>query len=158
MAKLKKYASPEEAYKYCYLKGLSFPDNWYITNNFSWNEAFKNERKSDGKPILEIFQNVFLTAIQLQSARTKIGKPFNIHCWVRQIPHNIRAGSTAVFSPHINGRAVDFSVTNVKPEQVREQLLKLNLPIRIEAGTPTWVHVDIGNSYTENFKWGLFYP
>lgn len=154
----KKYISPEEAYKHCYSKGFPFPEDWYVTDNFSWNEVFKNERKSDGRPTFEVFENAFALAIQLQSARTKIGKPFLIHCWVRQIPHNIRAGSTAVFSPHINGRAVDFSITTLRPDQVREQLLHYKLPIRIEADTKSWVHVDIGNSYTENYKWGLFKP
>lgn len=158
MSKTIKFVSAEEAYKHCYTHGPHFPENWHITLNFSWNEVFKNERKTDGRPTLEVFENAYALAVQLQKARTKLGRPFLVHCWVRQIPHNIRVGSTAMFSPHINGRAVDFSITTLKPEQVREQLLKLKLPIRIEAGTKTWVHVDIGNSYVDNYKWGLFYP
>lgn len=153
----KMFVAPLAAYKYCYAYGPKFPDNWYITNNFSWNEAFKNELKTDGYPLLEVFENVFNMAVILQKARTRIRKPFNIHCWVRQIPHNKRAKSTALLSPHINGRAVDFDITGLSCEQGREKLLGLKLPIRIEAGTPTWIHVDIGNSYIKTDPvWGLF--
>lgn len=155
---MKQFISADEAYNYCYDHGPLFPDNWYVTNNFSWNEVFKNEIKADGIPILEVFQNASKTARVLQLARTKIGRPFNIHCWVRQIPHNKRAGSTAKRSPHINGCAVDFSVTGLSPEQVRARLLKLDLPLRIEDGTPTWVHVDTGNEYIGAFTYGLFKP
>lgn len=150
--------TPLEAYLYCYDHGVSFPSDWYVTKNFKWNEVFANERVSDGYPILEVFNNAAKTARVLQTAREKIGKPFNIHCWVRQIPHNKRAGSTAKQSVHINGCAVDFDVTGMTPAQVRSKLLTLDLPLRIEANTPTWVHVDTGNAYINSFKYGIFYP
>ena len=152
------YMSPLDVYEYCYDHGVAkIPGNWMITANFKWREAFVNEQTTDGYPPLEIFENVFETAKTLQAARAKIGRPFNIHCWVRQIPHNKRAGSTARRSPHIHGRAVDFDVTGLTPAQTRQKLLALKLPIRIEANTKTWVHIDIGNSYTKDYKWGIFY-
>lgn len=152
------YMSPLDVYEYCYDHGVAkIPGNWMITANFKWREAFVNEQTTDGYPPLEIFENVFETAKTLQAARAKIGRPFNIHCWVRQIPHNKRAGSTARRSPHINGRAVDFDVTGLTPAQTRQKLLALKLPIRIEANTKTWVHIDIGNSYIKDYKWGIFY-
>ena len=153
---MKQFISPETAYTYCYDHGPLFPDNWYVTDNFSWNEVFKNEIKADGYPILEVFQNAASLAKVLQIARIKIGKPFNVHCWVRQIPHNKRAKSTARLSAHINGRAVDFDITGLTSAQARTKLLALNLPIRIEDGTIGWVHVDTGNSYIKNYRWGLF--
>lgn len=153
----KKIVSALDAYEYCYDHGPSFPADWYITENFKWKEVFVNERVSDGYPMLEVFNNAAKTARVLQQARTKIGKAFNIHCWVRQIPHNKRAGSTAKRSAHINGCAVDFDVTGMAPAQVRAKLLTLDLPLRIEANTPTWVHVDTGNTYTGDFKYGVFY-
>lgn len=153
----KKIVSALDAYLYCYDNGVVFPSNWYVTENFKWNEVFVNEKKSDGYPILEVFNNAAKLARVLQEARTKIGKPFNIHCWVRQIPHNKRAGSTAERSAHINGCAVDFDVTGMTPAGVRAKLLTLDLPLRIEANTPTWIHVDTGNTYTNDFKYGIFY-
>lgn len=155
---MKQFVSAVDAYLYCYDNGPLFPENWYVTNNFSWNEVFKNEIKADGYPILEVFKNAEKTARVLQMARTKIGRAFNIHCWVRQIPHNKRAGSTAKRSPHINGCAVDFDITGLSPEQGRARILALDLPLRIEDGTPTWIHVDTGNEYIGAFKYGLFKP
>lgn len=146
------------AYLYCYDHGLSFPKEWMITNNFSWREAFTNEILTDGVPILEVFQNIEAAAKVFQQARTKLGKPFIIHCWTRQIPHNKRAKSTAKRSPHINGRAIDFHVNGMSDKTVRDKLLSYKLPIRIEDGTNGWVHIDIGNSYTNDFRWRLFKP
>lgn len=153
----KQIVSPLNAYLHAYTSYPEFPDNWYVTENFKWKEVFVNEVKSDGVPMLEVFNNAYELAKVLQQARTKIGKAFNVHCWVRQIPHNTRAGSTAKRSAHINGRAVDFDVTGMTPAAVRAKLLTLNLPIRIEANTATWIHIDIGNSYTNDYKYGIFY-
>lgn len=153
-----KIVTPLEAYEYCYDNGPLFPNEWHVTKNFTWNEVFTNEIKADGYPMLEVFNNAYKLARVLQEARDKIGKAFNIHCWVRQIPHNKRAGSTAKRSAHINGCAVDFDVTGLTPAQVRAKLLELDLPLRIEANTPTWVHVDTGNTYTNDFKYGIFQP
>ena len=146
----------KEAYEYCYQNGPIFPSDWSITQNFTWNEAFKNETKSDGIPIYEVFQNIEKLARVLQYARSKIGKAFIIHCWYRSIPHNIRAGSTALYSPHLNGSAVDFHIRGESPEHSRAVLLTLDLPLRIEDETKTWVHVDTGNTYTGNYRYGLF--
>ena len=151
--------SAVDAYLYAYDKGVgNFPAQYKITENFSWREAFTNEMNTDGYPILEVFENIVKTARVLQEARKKIGKPFVIHCWLRQIPHNKRAKSTAKRSMHLNGCAVDFHIEGMSCAQGREALLKLDLPLRIEAGTPTWIHVDTGNTYTKNFKYGLFQP
>ena len=95
-------------------------------------------------------------ATQLQKIRDNIGLPIIIHCWVRQVPHNKRAGSTAKYSPHINGRAVDFHIQGMSETAVRTKLLSLNLPIRIEANTKGWIHIDISN-YISPFKSGLFH-
>ena len=144
------------AYFYAYDNGLTFPKDWKITNNFTWNEAFINERTTDGIPILEVFQNIAETAVQMQKIRAKIGKPIIVHCWVRQIPHNKRAGSTAKRSPHINGRAVDFHINGMTDEEVRKRILNIGLPVRIEDNTSGWVHIYICNPYIKDFKWGLF--
>lgn len=144
------------AYLYAYDNGLAFPKDWKITNNFTWNEVFTNETSKDGYPILEVFQNAVELSIQLQKIRAKIGKPIIVHCWVRQIPHNKRAGSTAKRSPHINGRAVDFHIEGMTDKEVRNRILSIGMPVRIEDNTSGWVHIDTGNPYINDFKWGLF--
>lgn len=147
------------AYLYAYDNGVaSFPEDWKITNNFTWQEAFTNETRIDGYPPLEIFINVVETAKVAQRIRVKLKRPMIIHCWVRQIPHNKRAGSSAKRSPHINGRAIDFHINGLADSEVRKKILELNLPVRVEDGTTGWVHIDIGNSYTEDYNWGLFKP
>lgn len=148
--------SPKEAYEYAYNNGLVFPADWQVTKNFTWNEVFKNETKADGLPIFEVFQNAFRLAQHLQKIRERLGKPVNVHCWVRQIPHNKRAKSTAKYSGHINGCACDFDVAGVSDSGARTIILGMGLPIRVEANTVGWVHVDI-NSYVYPFKAGLFY-
>ncbi len=154
----KLFVSAREAYLHAYEHFPVFPANWFITENFTWNEAFANEQAEDGTPILEVFENVVYTAHQLQAIRNFVKKPINIHCWVRQIRHNKRAGSTAELSPHINGRAVDFDITGYSTDKTIATASNLRLPIRVEAGTKGYCHIDTGNSYINNYKWGIFYP
>lgn len=148
--------SPLQAYIHAYKNFPEFPDDWMITQNFSWKEAFTNERREDGVPILEIFKNVAKTAEMMQIIRGRLGKPIIVHCWVRQIPHNIRAGSTAARSPHINGRAVDFHVNGMSDKVLQKKIYNMNLRVRIEKDTIGWTHIDIGNSYTNAMAWGYF--
>jgi uncharacterized protein YcbK (DUF882 family) len=151
------FADAETAYLYAYEHGVaSFPSDYKITENFTWKEAFVNEKDTDGRPTLDVFQNVMSTAIVLQKVRTKIGKPITVTSWVRQIPHNRRAGSTAKKSAHINGRAVDFHIYGMADKDVRTKILAMNLSCRLEDNTTGWVHLDIGNSFTNDYKWGLF--
>ncbi len=145
-----------DAYNYAYDHFPTFPPSWKISDNFTWNEVFTNECISDGMPMLEVYENAVQLAKQLQIVRTKIGKPIIPHCWVRQIKHNKRAGSIAKRSPHINGRAIDFHINGMAESDIRKKILEMKLPLRIEADTKGWVHIDIGNSYTNNYNWGVF--
>lgn len=110
-----------DAYNYAYDHFPTFPPSWKISENFTWNEVFTNECISDGMPMLEVYENAAQLAKQLQIIRTKLGKPIHVHCWVRQIKHNKRAGSTAKRSPHINGRAVDFHINGMAESDVRKK-------------------------------------
>ena len=150
-----KIVNAKAAYLYSYDNGCLFPDDWYITNNFKWNDVFKNECRSDGSPILEVFNNAIKISHFIQEIRERIGKPINIHCWVRSIPHNKRAGSKATLSPHINGCAIDFDVTGITIGQARALISAMKLPIRIEDATPDWVHIDV-SSYVSPFAPGVF--
>ena len=145
---------PKEAYLYAYNNGLKFPKDWYITNNFTWNEVFENEQATDGFPILEVFENAYKIAQMIQLLRDELEVPILVHCWVRQIPHNKRVKG-AKLSAHINGLAIDFHAVGLTCEQVRKYIKAMRLPVRVEAGTSTWVHIDLSN-YVENFRVGEF--
>ena len=58
----KLFVSAREAYLHAYENFPVFPANWFITENFTWNEAFANEKATDGTPMLEVFENVVHTA------------------------------------------------------------------------------------------------
>lgn len=146
-----------DVYYFVYDNGIEkIPADWQVTKNFTWQEVFTNEVNRDGYPLLEVFRNAAKTARVLQKVRDALKRPIVVHCWVRQIPHNKRVGSTAKRSAHLNGCAVDFHVQGMGMEAARKAILKLDLPLRVEAGTPTWVHVDTGNEYIGAFKYGLF--
>lgn len=145
---------PKEAYLYAYNNGLNFPKDWNITKNFTWNEVFENELKTDGIPILEVFENALKIGQMIQLLRDELDVPILVHCWVRQIPHNKRVKG-AKLSAHINGLAIDFHVVGVTCEQARKYIKAMRLPVRVEAETDTWVHIDLSN-YVENFKIGEF--
>lgn len=147
--------SPKQAYLYAYDNGVVFPSDWHITENFTWNEVFKNEVLSDGIPMFEVFDNAKKIADIIQELRDEIKLPIIIHCWVRQPKHNkrVRGGK---LSAHLNGLAIDFHVNNLTCEQVRAVIKSMKLPVRIEADTVGWVHIDL-SSYVENFKEGMFF-
>lgn len=147
--------SPKQAYLYAYDNGVVFPSDWYITENFTWNEVFKNEKLSDGIPILEVFENALKLAVYLQEIREEIKLPINVHCWVRQPKHNKRVAG-AKLSAHLNGLAIDFDVKNMTSEQTRAYIKAMRLPVRVEAETDGWVHIDL-SSYIKDFRTGLFF-
>ena len=146
---------PKQAYLYAYSNGVKFPNDWYITENFKWNEVFKNEKLSDGVPILEVFENALRIGELIQLLRDELKQPINVHCWVRQPKHNKRVAG-AKLSAHLNGLAIDFDVKNMTSEQTRAYIKAMRLPVRVEAETDGWVHIDL-SSYVVNFKTGLFF-
>lgn len=147
--------NPKQAYLYAYDNGVKFPKDWYVTENFTWNEVFKNEVLSDGIPIFEVFDNAKKIADIIQELRDEIKQPIIIHCWVRQPKHNKRVKGSKL-SAHLNGLAIDFHVNNLSCEQVRAIIKSMRLPVRVEANTDTWVHIDL-SSYVENFREGMFF-
>lgn len=149
--------TPQEAYEWAYDKGLTFPKHWYITPNFKWNEVFTNETDADGIPIYEVFENALEIGGYAQRLRYALEKPIHVHCWVRQIAHNKRVGSTAKYSAHINGAAIDFHVDGLSESQIRDTILAERIPVRIEADTVGWVHID-RQKYIKPFTPGIFKP
>ncbi len=161
-----KLINVDKAFAYAKLNYPLFPSDWYITDNFLWNEVFVNEKREYGVPSLETFYNINNSAKEFQKVRNYLKKVMNIHCWLRSKGHNkdlIRQGyKPALHSSHLYGMAIDFDVLGMTPSMVRAKLVegvqKGILRIRIEANTPTWCHTDCGNKYSGNYKWGLFYP
>ena len=146
---------PKEAYLYAYNNGVKFPKDWYITENFTWNEVFTNENLCDGIPLLEVFENAKKMADIMQLLREEINLPIIVHCWVRQPAHNKRVKG-AKLSAHLNGLAVDFHAVGITCEQVRKYIKAMRLPVRVEANTDNWVHIDL-SSYVKEFRIGLFF-
>lgn len=95
--------------------------------------------------------------------RQAINKPMYINNW--QIGGNLKerglrcnlcnivdaktASRIPYISPHIQGKAVDFNVSGMTPDQVQKWLMNnkhlLTHPIRLELNTPTWTHIDVRN-------------
>ena len=166
--------SPLDVYYYCYEKGntTSIPSDWYITKNFSWKEAFVNELCTDGVPFYDVFQRIEKSAQEFQKVRDDLGKAMNIHCWYRSVEHNVRAYIQSGYSKtqartktrlgvHLYACAIDFHVTGMSDEAVRNQLVQGikqgKYKVRIEDGTIGWVHIDTGCPFiTGGYNWGLF--
>lgn len=164
-----------DVYYYCYEKGnvTSIPKEWYITENFTWNEAFINELSTDGVPFYDTFQRIYTACKEFQKVRNYLGKSMNVHCFYRSIEHNVRAYIQSGYnkdvartktrlSSHIYGNSLDFHVTGMSDENVRNKLLQGikegKFKVRIEANTVGWVHIDTGNPYVAGgYNYGLFY-
>ena len=152
----------KKAFEYAKLNYPEFPSDWCITPHFTWNEAFKNETKEYGLPAIEIFRQLTLVFAKLEDIRVKLNKPINVHCAFRSRKHNEvlkkQGYNPAMHSSHLYGMAIDFDVQGMTMGAVRGFILKEGLKVRIEANTPNWTHIDIGNPYTNNYKWGVFQP
>lgn len=148
-----------EVYNYCYDMGTVtlIPADWMITENFSWEEAFRNELRGDGVPFYDVFLNISRAAERFQRARNHLGKPMVVHSWYRSVNHNKRVGSVATLSCHLQGTALDFHVDGVSDEAVRQSLLNSDISLRIEKDTTGWVHIDTGCPYIQGgYSFGLF--
>lgn len=170
----KTFKTALDVYYFCYEKGnvTSIPASWYITENFTWVEAFKNEISTDGVPFYDTFLRIYNSCLEFQKVRNYLNKPMNVHCFYRGIEHNVRAYIQSGFSksiartktrlsPHIYGIALDFHVNGMSDESVRQKLIQGikegKFKIRIEGGTTGWVHIDTGNPFiSTGFKYGIF--
>jgi uncharacterized protein YcbK (DUF882 family) len=158
--------TPEQAYEYAKTHYPLFPNDWFVSPHFKWNDVFKNETKQDGLPELKIFQVALKASIEFEKIRVLLGKGMNVHCWYRSMAHNLRLKAQglkpAMHSAHLYGMALDYDVTGMTPSQVRALLtlwLKQGkIKVRVEANTDGWVHCDIGSVYLNNYTWGVFNP
>lgn len=161
-----KIISPEKACEYAKVNFPIFPDDWYISPHFKWNEVFVNEIRAYGVPPLEIFKNAVKASVEFEKVRVFLGKAMNIHCWYRSSLHNLslvkQGYKPAMHSSHLYALAIDYHVIGMTPFQVRAKLVEgikiEKFKIRIESNTLSWIHNDIGNPYIGDYRWGVFNP
>lgn len=159
-----KLISAQVAFLYAKQHYPVFPSDWFISPHFRWNDVFVYESKEDGIPPFQIFENAVKMANEEEKARVEIGKPFNVHCWYRSPKHKLRmiaqGYKPATHSAHDYAMAIDFDVIGMTPAAVRAKEVQLikqgKLKVRIEANTLDWIHNDIGNVFTKDYKWGVF--
>ena len=104
----------------------------------------------------------------VQYIRTKTGEPITINDWVHggrfknRGLRNFTSSTGAKYSQHKFGKALDFVVSGMSADEVREKILgewkddlmELGLTA-IEAGV-SWVHIDIRNTGKDDIM--VFYP
>ena len=101
--------------------------------------------------------NIARTAQVMDQVRELLGRPMNIHCWIRPTQANcpgsshdgdnytVAAGSTAPHSAHIIGLAVDFDCGE-DCDTTRQTLMPVleSMGLRMENRPQSnWVHLDI---------------
>lgn len=118
-------------------------------SNFRWREAlYLPSWKIYCYPTeLEAQKIISFTSRVVQPLRNRIGKPFNIHCWLRpEIYNAFIKGSKE--SWHKTGGAIDFNVVTMSCDEVRDFLRPrlAEYGIRMEESgderDDAWVHVD----------------
>jgi Peptidase M15 len=95
------------------------------------------------------FQNIIRTAQKLDIIRNRFQKPIQITSWLRPANYNQWPQpygiSGSKMSSHIDGLAVDFIVSTVGSDKVREDLRPEleRLGIRMESLDTAHVHIDL---------------
>lgn len=156
--------TPRKAKIYADHNFPSFPADWNISKHFTWNEVFINEKSAFGVPDIHIFENALKASIQFEKVRDLLNKPMVIHCWYRSYLHNQELKkqglNPAMHSSHLYGMAIDYHVDGLAIDKIKsiiENNIPKNLQIRLEKNTTTWVHNDIGNPYSNDYDWRVFY-
>lgn len=117
--------------------------------NFTWGEATKNATRIP--PTVEIVDNIIALARELQVARERLRRPFQVNSWYRPPEVNVAVGGVPN-SYHLTGRAADLEVSGMSGRQVANQVFSW-WPggIGIYSHLPNVVHLDVGSRRT----WGL---
>jgi zinc D-Ala-D-Ala carboxypeptidase len=136
--------SPQKFYRTLIYRGMPPNANYFATENFRWKELLINQTEM---PLYSVLKNLFKIAIVLQNYRNLLldNSPIIITSGWRSEKYNKKIGG-AKNSYHIQGMALDFVCTKLKPEEVQ----KILNPIH-KGGmefAPTWTHIDIRNERT----------
>ncbi len=93
--------------------------------------------------------NIKKVAVVMDEIRKRFGKPIVITSGLRPTKYNEwrypNGVGGAKASAHIEGKACDFQVVTIPPDEVQHELSAHleNLKIRMERNTPSWTHIDI---------------
>ena len=103
----------------------------------------------------------------LYTLRTEVlNKPMNINNWHKKgslsqrglrcnMCSLVKSKTKIYLSAHIQGKAIDFNVKNLTIEEtknlIRQNKQKFEYPVRLEANTTTWCHIDCYTSDSRDF-------
>lgn len=123
--------------------------------SFTWARALWHPKWSCHIfPNSEQVKNIEIVAKKLQFVKDFYKKEIFVTSWLRNEAYNSIIGGKPN-SHHIRGMAVDFYVDMVSCQQVQKdfepKLEELN--IRMERGTKSWVHIDIGPVVNSRYFW-----
>jgi len=122
-----------------------------ISEYFSWKEAIYlpkwNRLATADELTPEIIENLTRLFMKMDQIRHFLRYQIIVHCAFRTKKYNKEVGG-ATRSPHLEGKAVDFSVRGMNCDDVRSTILRYGilekLDLRMEnnpQGSP-WVHID----------------
>ena len=91
--------------------------------------------------------NLIALCTKMDEIREIFGEPIKVHCCYRPPKYNTLVKG-AYKSSHLNGMAIDFSITGWDCDDVRAKIIKLDLlnslQLRMEdLVNSNWVHIDI---------------
>jgi hypothetical protein len=148
----------------------------YITSShfFKWREALLLPTWGIyHSPSAQEIENIKATCLKLDKFRSLVGKPFNIHCWIRPNKTNDPTGKYqgqdynalkkgAKKSSHISGLAVDFHAVGlnidelmkiIQPRLSEYQMAAENNSIK---NGRTWCHLQ--NKILSDGTWRVYNP
>lgn len=122
--------------------------------HFKWKEALWLGRlQSYVVPGKAIEKSIIKTAKKMESIRELIDKPIKVTSWYRPPTYNAMIKG-ALNSYHTKGLAVDFYVSGMKSDKVRElifpHLTRFNIRMEDMPGS-NWVHIDLGEVVNQRF-------
>jgi len=121
-------------------------DNIHGTTYFKWKEMLRLVQWNiHVYPTEDQYMNLIRTMQRMHWIREFFRAPITVTSGLRPSAYNKLIGG-AHRSTHIEGKACDFQVKGVDPDEVRKQLLPLldQLDMRMESlPGASWVHIDI---------------
>ena len=120
----------------------------YLSKNFC-SEEFNCH---DGTSVpQDLMRNIITLANNIQIIRNEINKPIRINSGFRTISYNSQVGGSP-HSQHLQGKAGDLSVDNMRPLQLHDLIERLILEDKILQGGlglyKNFVHYDIRGKKT----------
>ena len=111
---------------------------------FTWGEAlWMSQSNAYALPTEVQVANIVRLAAAMDKVREHFKTPILVHSWLRTPAHNKLIGG-ALKSAHLEGLAIDFTVSGQDVHKCREILVndKVLWPYRGELGVQ-WIHLDL---------------